>query len=39
MNYRNKFKINMNFRIIKLNDKLKFIFYNKLWIVIIKSYD
>lgn len=39
MNYRNKFKINMNFRIIKLNDKLKFIFYNKLQIVIIKSYD
>ena len=39
MNYINKFEINMNFRIIKLNDKLKFIFYNKLWIVIIKSYD
>jgi len=30
MNYINKFEINMNFRIIKLNDKLKFIFYNKL---------
>ena len=30
MNYINKFEIYMNFRIIKLNDKLKFIFYNKL---------
>ena len=39
MNFINKFEINMNFRIIKLNDKLKFIFYNKLQIVIIKSYD
>lgn len=39
MNYINKFEINMNFRIIKLNDKLKFIFYNKLQIVIINSYD
>ena len=39
MNFINKFEINMNFRIIKLNDKLKFIFYNKLQIVIINSYD